>query len=67
MKAPGYKVAWIERPSQWLFDFYSRISRLAPPHPGHVLVAISNQKVCSNYELAKIERKQPQTEQVSKE
>jgi hypothetical protein len=28
--------------------FYSRISRLAPPHPGHALVAISNQQVCSN-------------------
>jgi hypothetical protein len=30
--------------------FYSRISRLVPPHPGHILVAISNQQVYSNYQ-----------------
>jgi hypothetical protein len=47
------KVAWIlDRkalavPSAYCF-FYSRISRLARPHPGHVLVAISNQQVCWN-------------------
>ena len=49
LKGPRDKVAWIEkRPSQCLFFFYSAISRLARPHPGHVLVAISNQQVYPN-------------------
>jgi hypothetical protein len=28
--------------------FFTAISRLARPHPGRVLVAISNQQVCSH-------------------
>jgi hypothetical protein len=63
LKEPGYKVAWIETPptpavcrSACCF-FYSRISRLARPHPGHVLVAISNKQPAGALELAKPERR----------
>jgi hypothetical protein len=52
LKEPGYKVAWIEKSVQRLLliigFFQGDFAPLAPPHPGHVLVAISNQQVCSN-------------------
>jgi hypothetical protein len=40
----GYKASG----SLIIASFFYRISRLAPPHPGHVLVTISNQQVCSH-------------------
>ena len=41
------RVIKLTAPSLIAFFFY-RISRLARPHPGHALVAISNQQVCSH-------------------
>jgi hypothetical protein len=44
---PGGQTAAVSAIAKRLLLFFSR---LAPPHyPGHVLVEISNQQVCSNY------------------
>jgi hypothetical protein len=51
-------VAWIEKSVLSLLHFFFYgISRLAPPHPGHALVAISNQQPAGVLELAKLERR----------
>jgi hypothetical protein len=62
LKEPGYKVAWIGKPSLslllfFLWDFVPRA-----PSSRHVLVAIrSNKQPAGVLELAKPERKQPQS------